>query len=135
MNGQNLIHDIGFLESALITSYEMYILSNEAIGMAKHIASGVQVDQDTLALDVINEVGQTGNYLEHEHTLKHFRTEFYFPGIFDRTNYEGWEKAGKKMLDKKLKEKADEIISSHKPEKIGNTSLKLMDKVLQKLHD
>jgi trimethylamine--corrinoid protein Co-methyltransferase len=133
MNGQNLIHDIGFLESALITSYEMYILSNEAIGMAKHIASGVQVDQDTLAVDIINEVGQTGNYLEHEHTLKHFRREFYFPGIFNRANYDGWERSGKKTLDVKLKEKADEIISSHKPEKIDHTSLKQMDKVLQQL--
>ncbi|UCB46986.1 MAG: trimethylamine methyltransferase family protein [Spirochaetota bacterium] len=135
LNGQNLIHDIGFLESALITSYEMYILSNEAIGMAKHIASGVSVDKDTLAVDVIDDVGQAGNYLEHEHTLKHFRREFYFPGIFDRANYDGWERAGRKTMDIKLKERADEIIATHQPEKIDKTALKYMDQVLQRLKD
>ncbi len=135
LNGQNLIHDIGFLESALITSYEMYILSNEAIGMAKHIASGLKVDIDTLAVDVIDEVGHSGHFLDNEHTMKHFRNEFYFPRVFDRTNYDGWEQAGRKTLDIKLKEKADEIIESHKPEKIDKTSLKFMELVLQKFND
>ena len=58
LNGQNLIHDIGFLESALITSYEMYILTDEAIGMAKHIARGVTVNKDNLAVDRIDSDGQ-----------------------------------------------------------------------------
>ena len=109
LNGQNLIHDIGFLESALITSYEMYILTDEAIGMAKHIARGVEVNQDTLAVDVICSVGQKGNFLAEEHSLNHFRKEFYFPRILDRSNYAGWEKLGRKTMDMKLKEKAEEI--------------------------
>jgi trimethylamine--corrinoid protein Co-methyltransferase len=135
LNGQNLIHDIGFLESALITSYEMYILSNEAIGMAKHVAGGVCVDRDTLAVDVIDTVGPSGHFLDQEHTLKHFKREFYFPRVLDRTNYDGWERAGKKTLDIRLKEEADEIIATHRCEKIDMASLKLMEKILQQMKE
>ncbi len=130
LSGQNLIHDIGFLESALITSYEMYILTDEAIGMAKHIARGVTVDNDTLAVDVINSVGTTGDFLTHDHTLKHFRKEAYFPKILDRTNYANWEKLGSKTMDVKLKEQANEILGSHKTEPIAPSAAKQMNKVI-----
>jgi len=133
LNGQNLIHDIGFLESALITSYEMYILSDEAIGMAKHVARGITVNGNTLAVDVIQRVGQWGNFLGEDHTLKHFRRELYFPKIMDRTNYPGWEKLGRKTMDVKLKEKADEIINTHQAEPISPAASKRMEKILSDL--
>ena len=113
--GQNLIHDIGFLESALITSFEMYLLTDEAVGMAKFIAGGVVVDRDTLAVDAIDSVGPFGDYLTHEHTLDFFRKEFYFPKLLDRTNYAGWERLGRKTMDVRLKEKVDDILATHTP--------------------
>jgi trimethylamine--corrinoid protein Co-methyltransferase len=74
LNGQNLIHDVGYLESGLVTSYEMYIMGNETIKMAKHIARGLIVNEQTLAVDVIDQVAnQSGDFLTHEHTLKFFR--------------------------------------------------------------
>ena len=131
--GQNLIHDIGFLESALITSYEMYILADEAVGMAKYITGPLTVNPQTMAVDVIDSVGTTGHYLEHEHTLNFFRKEFYFPKILDRTNYTGWEKLGSKTMDIKLKEKADQILGTHKAEPIPLAAAKQMAQVLKKL--
>ena len=130
LNGQNLIHDIGFLESALITSFEMYILSDEAIGMAKHIARGVRVDKETLAADVIDTVGHTGHFLDQEHTLSNFRKEFFFPKILDRTNYTSWERDGAKTLDIRLAEKADDILGSHKTEPILPAARKEIDRIL-----
>ncbi len=112
--GQNLIHDVGFLESALITSFEMYLLADEAIGMAKWIAGGVVVDGDTLAVDTIDSVAPFGDYLMHQHTLDFFRKEFYFPKVLDRTNYAGWERLGAKTIDVRLKEKVDSILATHK---------------------
>jgi trimethylamine---corrinoid protein Co-methyltransferase len=135
LSGQNLIHDIGFLESALITSYEMYILTDEAIGMAKHITRGVTVNDDTLAVDVINSVGTTGDFLTHDHTLKHFRQEAYFPKILDRTNYANWEKLGCKTMDVKLKEKADDVIASHEAEPIPPAAAKQMKKIMEGLEE
>jgi trimethylamine--corrinoid protein Co-methyltransferase len=131
LNGQNLIHDIGFLESALITSYEMYILADEAAGMAKHIAAGVAVNQDTLGVDVIDAVGHTGDFLGQDHTLKFFRKECYFPKIMDRTNYEIWENLGRKTMDVRLKEQADEILGTHKAEPIAAGQVKRMKQIIQ----
>jgi trimethylamine--corrinoid protein Co-methyltransferase len=131
LSGQNLIHDIGFLESALITSYEMYILTDEAIGMAKHIAEGVAVNRDTLGVKVIDTVGQTGDYLTQDHTLEFFRKELYFPKIIDRSNYAGWEKLGSKTMDVKLQEKTDEILATHKAEAISPAAAKQIDQILK----
>ncbi len=114
LSGQNLIHDVGYLESALITSFEMYLLADEAIGMAKHIAGGVAVSKDTLAVDVISSVGQFGDFLTHQHTLDHFRKEFYFPRLLDRTNYSGWKRLGGKTMDVRLKERVDDVLATHK---------------------
>jgi trimethylamine--corrinoid protein Co-methyltransferase len=132
LSGQNLIHDIGFLESALITSFEMYLLSDEAIGMAKHIAGGVPVSRETLAVDVIASVGQFGNYLTEQHTLDHFRKEFYFPKFLDRTNYAGWERLGRKTMDARLKEKVGDILATHKPVSIEPRARKRMAEILEK---
>ncbi len=131
LNGQNLIHDIGFLESALITSYEMYILTDEAIGMAKHIARGVVVNKDTLAVDVIDAVGHTAGFITQDHTLNFFKKESYFPHLMDRLNYDDWEKQGSKTLDTKLKEKADEIIRTHKAEPIDGALQKSMREIIK----
>ena len=131
LNGQNLIHDIGFLESALITSYQMYILADEAIGMAKHIARGITVNTDTLATDVIADVGQTGNFLVQDHTLQFFRKEFYFPKILDRTNYAGWEKQGAKTLDVRLKEQVDDTLATHIPEPIPASAQQSIQGILK----
>jgi trimethylamine--corrinoid protein Co-methyltransferase len=131
LSGQNLVHDIGYLESGLITSYEMYILADEAIGMAKHIARGIRVTQETLATEVIHEVGHTGEFLMHDHTLNNFRQEFYFPKYLDRKRYAAWEEAGRRTLYDQLKEKADELIDTHKPAAIDTGARGRMMQILE----
>ncbi len=134
LNGQNLIHDVGYLESGLVTSYEMFILGNETIGMAKHIANGLAVNKETLAVDVIDQVvKQSGDFLTHEHTLKFFRQESYFTKIIDHNNFAGWQKQGALSLDLRLKEKANEIIAIHHPQAIPSEAAKQMDRILEKL--
>ena len=134
LNGQNLIHDVGYLESGLVTSYEMFILGNETIGMAKHIANGLAVNKETLAVEVIDEVvKQSGDFLTHEHTLKFFRQESCFAKIIDHNNYAGWQQQGSKSLDVRLQEKAKEIIATHQPEPIPAEAVKQMDQILEKL--
>jgi len=71
--------------------------------------------------------------LSENHTLNYFRKECYFPKILDRTNYAGWEKLGRKTIDVRLKEKADEIIKAHKPEPIDGSVQKLIDKILKEV--
>lgn len=60
--------------------------------MAKHIARGVEVNHDTLAVDVIDSVGQEGNFLTETHTLDHFKKEFYEKHNLNTPSLDGDEK-------------------------------------------
>ncbi|RLG40761.1 MAG: hypothetical protein DRO05_05565 [Thermoproteota archaeon] len=80
LSGANLIHDAaGFLESALTYSYEQLVIDNEIPGMCNRAIRGIEVNDETLALDVIEKVGPGGHYLTQKHTLKHVMTEYYLP--------------------------------------------------------
>ena len=83
---------------------------------------------------VIGDIGSKGgDFLAEDHTMKFFRQEACFPKLIDHNNYSGWVKQGGKALDVRLKEKADEILATHKPEPIPTDALKRMDEVLKKL--
>lgn len=118
MAGSSMIHDVGYLESGLTSSCEMLVLADELISMIKHILKGVTVDSESLATDVINKVGQGGNYLQEKHTLRHFKSVWY-PKLFDRYNYSRWAKSGGKDLFKVLNERVKTILREHKPESLG----------------
>ena len=113
LSGANLIHDVGFLESALIGSHEMIVLSDEVIGMVKRFLSGVHVDEETLAVDVIKKVGPGGNFLSEEHTVRHLRQELWFPKLIDRTKYGGWQSAGSKTMGDRVRERVRKILAIH----------------------
>jgi len=112
MCGANLVHDVGFLESGLTSSYAMVVAMDEVIAMVKYIMSGITIDEETLALEVIHSVGPDGNFISDDHTLKHFRSG-WFPRILDRRNYEDWAAAGGKSLGERLNERVSEVLSSH----------------------
>ncbi|MDP6776399.1 MAG: trimethylamine methyltransferase family protein [Candidatus Latescibacteria bacterium] len=114
LSGANLIHDVGFLESALIGSHEMVVLSDEVVGMAKRFLSGVRVDEEALALDLIHEVGPGGNFLACEHTAHNMRRELWFPKLMDRTKYAAWEAEGSKTLGDRVRDRVREILATHR---------------------
>ena len=116
LSGANLIHDVGYLESGLIGSYDMLVMSDEVISMVKHILKGIVVDEEHLALHVIDRVGPGGHYLADEHTLKHFRTEFWYPKLLDRSRWEDWVASGSKTLGQRVREKVIDLIENFEPE-------------------
>lgn len=113
LSGANLIHDVGFLESALIASHEMIVLSDELIGMVKRFLSGISVNRETLALEVIKEVGPGGNFLAAEHTVRNLREEFWFPQLMDRSRFEPWRAAGSKTMGKRVRERVAHLLATH----------------------
>ncbi len=82
--------------------HEESLLILEQIGIVFHYrpalevlsGGGAKVDENTLALYVIKKVGLGGQFLDTEHTLRHFRSEFYQPGLSDRDNFENWKAKG-----------------------------------------
>jgi trimethylamine:corrinoid methyltransferase-like protein len=114
LSGGNLVHDVGYINNGLTTSYEQLVVSNEVISMVRRITGGIKINEETLALDLIDKVGPGGEYLTSEHTLKHFK-ENWQPQVFSRSSYERWEKEGKKDLAARANGKAGEILKTHAP--------------------
>ena len=117
LSGASLIHDVGYLESGLVGSYDMLVMSNEIIGMVKRIMGGIPVNEETLAVDVIAKVGPGGHFLGEKHTFKHFR-EFWRPELIDRAKVDDWEAAGSKTLGDRVHEKVINLIETYEPEPI-----------------
>jgi trimethylamine--corrinoid protein Co-methyltransferase len=132
LSGANLVHDVGYLENGLIGSYEMLVASDEFIAMAKHFVKGVEVNQETLAVDVIDQIGPGGNYVAHPHTDKHFREVEWFPKLMDRQNLENWEGSGSKTLRQRVNGRVKEILSSHTIEPLRDDAEKTIERVFKK---
>jgi len=114
LSGGNLIHDVGYMESGLTTSFEMIVLTDELIAMTDHIMKGVEVSEDTLMLDELDTVGPGGHFLATEQTLNRFR-DFWFPGLLDRRLRGQWLTAGATTLGQRLTTRVKEILKEHQP--------------------
>lgn len=89
MSGANYIHDIaGLMESDLTVSYEKLVMDDEILGMCQRVLRGIEVNDDTLAIDTVLRKGPAKDYLGEEHTIQHMRTEFYDPPIANREKRE-----------------------------------------------
>jgi trimethylamine--corrinoid protein Co-methyltransferase len=111
--GLNLIHDVGYLDMAMVSSPAQLLLGNEAIGMTKRFLEGIRVDQDTLARHVIEAVGPGGHFLQQRHTLDHFREELWRSELLTRQPYEKWKESGGKDMGQRIQDKLIDILDTH----------------------
>jgi len=115
LNGGNLVHDVGYINNGLTTSFEQLVVSHDVIGLVRRITQGVEVNEETMALDLIDEIGPGGEYLTSEHTLRHFKENWY-PDLISRVPYERWEKEDKRDLGTRAREGAKHILENHTPQ-------------------
>jgi len=113
--GVNLIHDCGYLAGGSVGSMEMAVICNEIAGMITRIVRGVEVDDETLAVEVIKKVGPGGHFMSQRHTLDHVN-ELYLPTLFDRASEVIWTRAGKKDIRDTARTKVKELLRDHRPE-------------------
>ena len=107
----------------------MIVICDDILGYVLRILKDISVDEETLAFDVIRNVGPGGNYLGEMHTLRHFK-ENYMPKIFDRTNPTTWMKQGRKEAREIAREEAEKILKQHHPEPLREETRREIDKIL-----
>ena len=127
LSGGHMIHDIGYLDSAYTGSLSQLVLCNDIVGWVKQLMTPVEIDDEALALDVIDEVGPGGVFLKHKHTRRHARDRFQ-PKVFERESYEDWLAHGGLDATARAAARVDEILASHVPET-------LPEDVRRALHD
>jgi len=95
MGHANLVyHGAGWMEGGLTASFEKIVLDAEMLQMMAEVLVPIQVDDDTLGLDAIREVGPGGHFFGAAHTLARYETAFYAPMLSDWRNFESWQEAG-----------------------------------------
>ncbi len=130
LTGGDLCHDVGYTESGMTGSVFQLTAMDEAIGYARRITRGIEVNEDTLAVDVINRVGPNGHYLKDEHTRRYYKSEYWLPNLIDRTSYEDWELMGGKSFKDRTVARVENMLASYEQIPLKDSTEKLVEKVL-----
>lgn len=123
----DMLLGVGLLHGSRIWSYEQMLMDCEIFNIIHKMMEGIIVNEETLALDVIRDVGPGGNFLTHKHTQKHMR-EIWLPQLMDRRPYNTWEEK-KDGAREWARDKAKKILETHTPEPLD----RLISKELQKI--
>jgi len=130
-SGANLVHDTGaFLNLGLTGSHDLLTICDEIVSTIKYVLGGIEISEETLALDVIHKVGPRGNYLSQNHTLKFFKKEHWFPSLTDRQVKQTWVKKGSKDVLQRANERTKEILRTHKPTPLPEAVERELDRAL-----
>ncbi len=113
--GADTFGHMGILGADQAGSLQQLVVDNEMAAYVKRVLRGFVVDEETLALDVIREVGIGGNFLGHEHTYEHFREELWFPTAFDRRRWDEWWADGARTMADWAHERQQQILLEHRP--------------------
>ena len=125
LSGADLIHGIGEMYHGRMVSPEFAVFGSELIDMAKVSMGGIEINEDTLPLDLIEKKGPRANYISEKHTLKHFR-KFWAPKFFDRSVTKG---ADAKNCEELVNEATIRIMETHQPKPLPADVLKELKKV------
>jgi len=123
--GMDLVRSACFLYNAKVGSPEMIVLGNEIADMVKVMISGIEINEETLPLELIERLGPKSNYLLESHTMKHFR-KFWAPKIFDRSP---GSKEDAKPAEDLLNQRTIEILETHQPNPLPEDLVKELKKV------
>jgi trimethylamine--corrinoid protein Co-methyltransferase len=131
LGGGNIIHDVGFLEGGLTGSLNFLVMMDEVVTLVKRILRNFPVDRETLAIDLIEEVGPGGDFFTKPHTLNHFKQELWYPHLLDRSNYDRWVKEGNLTLQARAQAEVKRILSSHQPAPLPEETRKELEQIIQ----
>jgi trimethylamine--corrinoid protein Co-methyltransferase len=129
--GANLIYGLGMLDMGMTMNWAQLVMDNEFAGMIKHVVKGIPVNDETLAVDVIHEVGPFGDFISHEHTLKHVRAVQSQPKLIDRRRRDFWQQLGGTNIAERAREEAKRIFKTHKPDPLPPEVLSSLNSIIE----
>ena len=129
--GNNLIHDLGYLDCGITSSLELLTICNEMVSQIRRFLKGIPVTPETLAVDTIAAVGPGSHYLDHPQTRDHFHHQIWMPELISRKDYDAWQAEGGLTLRQRARAKVLKIIETHQPEPLEPEVLREMEALLE----
>lgn len=130
--GANLIYGLGMLESGITLGFGQMVMDNEFAAMIRHVLPGIPADDESLATDLIKEIGIGGNHLTAAHTMKYVRNYQSCPKLIDRNMMDAWVADGSVGLKEKCDIEARRILETHQPVPIPEDAAKIIAELIAK---
>jgi len=130
--GADEVYGAGSLEGGMAASFEELVMDDEICRAVLKAVQGIEVNDETLAVDVIDKVGPGGHFLAEKHTLNHFKDVLFFSELTDRHSYDAWKKAGGKSMVKRARERAEEILKEHWPTPLDKDVQKEISEIISR---
>ena len=130
--GADMIAGIGLLEDCRTVWLEQLVIDSEMSQIIGRMAQGIEVNDETLAVDVVNKVGVGKDYLGQRHTMNHFKTEHFIPVITDRSSWDTWVAKGSKSLIQRAGEEVKRIFKEHTVEPVRSEVSETATRLVQK---
>lgn len=108
-----IVENYGMMDNGMTTSLEMMILADEILGRTKHMLKGIPINEETLSVDIIKEMGTSADYLMHESTFENFRSDQYYKydlTVSGEMSYEEWVKEGSISMEQRLEKRLEDIL-------------------------
>lgn len=129
--GAELSGHQGIIGADVGGSLEQLVVDDEVASYVKRLLKGFNVESETIALDVIKRVGIGGSFLSQRHTILHIRSEFWFPKIFDRLNWEAWKSKDAPAKLREIRETVNRILSKHEVEPLDLSVEREIDRIIK----
>jgi trimethylamine--corrinoid protein Co-methyltransferase len=130
LGGADLICGTGLLEDARTLWLEQLVIDDEMVSMIRRIADGIVVDEEHLALEVIERVGIGGMFLGQRHTMDHLRQEHFIPKLVDRRSHDLWAADGRKSMEDRARAKVVEALARAVPNPLPPSLVKELDTII-----
>jgi trimethylamine--corrinoid protein Co-methyltransferase len=118
------------LENTATSFPEQAVIGNEICSFINRILQGIEINSETLAVDVIREIGPGGEYLTHDHTMQHFKSEHWDAQLGNRMVIEKGEASGSMDIQARAKEKLQRILATHQPKPLDPEVQKKLQKIV-----
>ncbi|MGQ9587185.1 MAG: trimethylamine methyltransferase family protein [Thermoplasmata archaeon] len=130
--GADMVAGIGLIEDCRTVWLEQLVIDDEIARIIARVAHGIDVTEETIALDVIRKVGIGHDYLGQRHTLEHFRTEHFLPIISDRYPYDRWLALGSKSLMDRAADEVRRILREHSVDPVRSEVAETASRLIKK---
>lgn len=132
MAGAEIISAAGIVDSLVVTSPLQLVIDDEFFGMMFRVLRGIRVDHETLATELIAQVGYDATYLKSPHTLKNYEKEHHLAKLFDKRFRGPWETAGAESIDRIAKKRVRSILSKHEITPLDRDIRKKLDEIVHR---
>jgi trimethylamine--corrinoid protein Co-methyltransferase len=136
LSGAHIIYLCGSLFGELTFHPIQAVLDNDLSGIVGRFIRGVEINQDTIALDLINEIGPIpGFYLDKQHTRDWWKKEHFVPRVADRLSIAEWKENGKRGAFDYAKDRVQDILSTYKPKPLTQSQEEEVEEIINEARE